>query len=222
MLKDFLHLETVRIALTHPSYAKRHGIESNQALETVGDSLLDFVVASWLHGSGISTEKDITNIRSRIVSNKNLAKIGRVIGLDKYLKVHRHTIKPKDIADAFEAFIGALSTDLGNGFTTDLLYDLLSDELVKAVKEERSNPNVEGRSEMNPVNRLQEYAQGNNHKVPSYDKSRFNGQTFKVICHFRYTQDGKAYEVSSYGVHRTKKEATKRSAYFMLKKLSLL
>lgn len=211
-------MKAVQTALIHPSYAVRRGVESNQALETIGDGILDGIVASWLYDNGISTEKEITNIRSLIVSNENLAKIGERIGLEKYLKVFKHRITPEDVADCLEAVIGALSRELGYNYTRELLEDLFESEVFKAIKQEKRNPNKVGRSEINPINVLQEYAQTQGFDLPKYTDGDFNGNTYKVSCHFK--GDTKQV-ISSYGVARRKKEARKKAAQFMLKRLNL-
>jgi len=208
-------MEKVRVALTHPSYAEHRGIESNQALETVGDAILDHLVAKWLYRLGINTEKEITNIRSRLVSNKSLAKIGDRIGLKKYLKVYRHRVTPKDVADGFESFIGALSLEFGQQATEEIVYEILKTDLYEAIEEERKHPQKEGRSECNPVNRLQEFAQEKDLPLPKYSDGEFNGTTYKVVCHFNFN----GQKIYSYGVSRRKKEARKKAASFMLQKL---
>ena len=221
MIQDFLHMDAVKTALNHPSYAVRMGVESYQALETVGDAILDHLVAKWLYGLGVITEKDITNIRSRIVSNKNLAKIGKNIGLNKYLKVDRHRITPKDVADCLEAVIGALSIELGQDYTEEVLKELFIGEVHKAIRDEKQNPNKKGRSEMNAKNRLQEYVQGIGLRLPDdlwYGRSDFNGKTYKVSCYF-VNRNGQ--KISTYGVARTIKESEKKAASFMLQKLNL-
>ena len=85
----------------------------------------------------------------------------------------------------------------------------------KAIEEERKHPQKEGRSECNPVNRLQEFAQEKDLPLPKYSDGEFNGTTYKVVCHFNFN----GQKIYSYGVSRRKKEARKKAASFMLQKL---
>jgi dsRNA-specific ribonuclease len=220
MIEQFLHIKAVKTALIHPSYAKRRKIESNQALETVGDGVLDSMVASWLYDAGYKSEKTISNIRSRIVSNRNLAKIGDRIGLRKHLKVYRHRTTSKDVADCFEAVIGALKRSLGYDFVDQWLYGLIRDDVLKAISDEELNPNKEGRSEHNPVNRLQEHAQGlglQPEKHFGYEKPQFDGKHYKIVCYWL----ANGQKITSFGKAATKKTARKKAAHFMLKNLQI-
>ena len=44
----FLDKELLRKALTHTSYAYEHGVESNEKLEFLGDSILEFISSTYL------------------------------------------------------------------------------------------------------------------------------------------------------------------------------
>jgi len=216
-IAEYKHIQAVQTALTHSTYANKYDVESNQALETVGDGILDHIIAKWLYQYDITTEKDITNIRSRIVNNKNLAKIGEEMGLKYHILTYRHNPTSKDIADCFEAVIGALALELGSRHVESILRVILDNTVRDAIQDERENPIVEGRSEFNPVNRLQEYAQDRGFSLPKYDDGMFNGETYKVVCHWR----GNGQRISSYGVASRKKEARKKAAYFMLQRIGV-
>lgn len=219
-IAEYKHMKAVQTALTHSTYANKYGVESNQALETVGDGILDHIIAKWLYSQDITNEKDITNIRSRIVSNKSLAKIGAEMGLKYHLRTYKHRPTSKDVADCFEALIGAISLELGSQHVELILKNLLYKVVVNAIQAERENPDVEGRNEQNPVNRLQEFAQSiglRPNKDYGYDKPDFNGRTFKITCYWRAS----GQKVSTYGVASRKKEARKKAAHFMLQKIGI-
>ena len=44
----FSNKELLRKALTHTSYAYEHGVESNEKLEFLGDSILEFISSAYL------------------------------------------------------------------------------------------------------------------------------------------------------------------------------
>ena len=45
----FKNLELLKTALTHTSYAYDHNIESNEKLEFLGDSILEFVSSQYIY-----------------------------------------------------------------------------------------------------------------------------------------------------------------------------
>ena len=219
-ISAYKHMKAVQTALTHSTYANKYDVESNQALETVGDGILDHLIAKWLYSQAITNEKDITNIRSRIVSNKSLAKIGAEMGLRNHLRTYRYRPTSKDMADCFEAIVGAISIELGSQHVELILKKLLYKVVANAIQAERDNPDVEGRNEFNSVNRLQEHAQSiglRPNKDYGYEKPEFNGRTFKIECY--WNADGR--KISSYGVASRKKEARKKAAFFMLQKMGI-
>lgn len=220
-LKDLKHIEKVRTALTHPSFVGRRAIESNQALETVGDGILKHLVSKWLYNKGIKSEKDISIIRSTIVSNRSLERIGKKIGIPKYLKTSRsYQLQFGDIADAFEALIGAISLETGPRFVEDWLLSFMEQEVTRAITQYRRNPIKEGRNESNPVNRLFEYAKSKKDQRPKFTED-FDHVTmiFTVTCHYRKNGLG---VITSYGKHKNKKVARKKSCFYMLKKVGAI
>jgi len=122
-----------RIALTHKSVRfldSNKELQSYERLEFFGDSLLEYYVTYFLFKSFPKhSEGDLTKLRSLLVEGKNLSKISKSIGLDKYLSINS-TIKfesdsdkaIKILADIFESFIAALYMEKGE----DVLHTFLS------------------------------------------------------------------------------------------------
>ena len=108
-------------ALTHSSYANegRHGLESNERLEFLGDSVLGFVAAKYLFEKETGPEGELTKPRAAVVCEKALCSYSRELGLGDYLllgKGERLTggaERPSILADAFEAVIAAMFLDGG-------------------------------------------------------------------------------------------------------------
>ena len=108
-------------ALTHSSYANegRHGLESNERLEFLGDSVLGFVAAKYLFEKETGPEGELTKLRAAVVCEKALCSYSRELGLGDYLllgKGERLTggaERPSILADAFEAVIAAMYLDGG-------------------------------------------------------------------------------------------------------------
>lgn len=110
-------------ALTHRSYlneAKQKGLQSNERLEFLGDSILSFVVSEWLFKKFPHySEGWLTNFRSQLVKTETLAKIAKKFSLGEFLLLSRGEQQGKGrtnpvlLANAFEAIIGAIFLDQG-------------------------------------------------------------------------------------------------------------
>ena len=47
----FKDKKILKTALTHTSYAHMHGVESNEKLEFLGDSILEFITSKYLYNN---------------------------------------------------------------------------------------------------------------------------------------------------------------------------
>lgn len=111
----FIDAGTLRLALTHRSYAYENGgIPTNERLEFLGDSILGFSVTDALYRDNPSLpEGDLAKRRSAVVSTRALAGIGRSLGIGDYIylgqgeKLTEGRNKASILADTMEALIGA-------------------------------------------------------------------------------------------------------------------
>ncbi len=112
-------------SLTHRSFAREINVESrgNEQLEFLGDSVLSFIITSYLYKNyGNYTEGKLAKIRSILVDKKTLAKISRETGIHKQILLSQNeensSGRNKDsiLADSFEAFLGAVYLDKGIAF----------------------------------------------------------------------------------------------------------
>ncbi|MEA5456571.1 ribonuclease III [Sinomonas sp. JGH33] len=107
--------ETLRLALTHRSYAYENGgIPTNERLEFLGDSILGFSVTDHLFRTYPDlSEGELAKRRAAVVSTRALAGIARRLGVGEciYLghgeKVTNGKNKSSILADTMEALIGA-------------------------------------------------------------------------------------------------------------------
>jgi ribonuclease-3 len=107
--------ETLRLALTHRSYAyEQGGIPTNERLEFLGDSVLGFSVTDHLYRTYPDLpEGDLAKRRSAVVSTRALAGIARTLGLGEFIllgqgeKLTHGADKSSILADTMEAVIGA-------------------------------------------------------------------------------------------------------------------
>lgn len=110
-------------ALTHSSYANERrasGMQDNERLEFLGDSVLGFVVADALfHQFTGRREGDLTKIRADLVCEKNLAYAASKIHLGDFLLLGRgedaNGGRKRDsiVSDAMESVIAAAYLDGG-------------------------------------------------------------------------------------------------------------
>jgi ribonuclease-3 len=114
----FKHPELLTRALTHSSYRSRKG-HDYEALEFLGDRVLDLVVAEELYRRDPNmTEGALTQSLKALVRTETLAQVGRSLGLAEWLRAERHggiavRASSNVVADACEALIAAIYLDGG-------------------------------------------------------------------------------------------------------------
>lgn len=142
--EDWLQKELFRTAFTHRSYLNEvsERIESNERLEFLGDSVLSFIISSYLYTLRPSdNEGDLTNLRSYIVKTTSLAKAAEGLELGKHLRMSKGEEvsggrnNPQLLANTFEAVLGAIFLEFGmeeaQGFVDESLLPLFQRELVE-------------------------------------------------------------------------------------------
>ena len=136
----FENKSLLKLAFTHSSYANENKAASNEKLEFLGDSILNFCIAEYLFRKGGGSEGTLSVMRSKIVSEPPLAKC--VDGLDIISHLicgvgeERNNPHKSDAvkADLFEAVVGAVYLDSGDvsvceKFITGHLSAAISDAL---------------------------------------------------------------------------------------------
>ena len=118
-------------ALTHSSYAnenKSRGLQSNERLEFLGDSVLGMVTADYLYRTHPDLpEGELTRTRAALVCEESLAEVAGLLDLGAYLKLGRGEEsgggrhRPSIVADAVEAVIAAVYLDGGIGSARKLI-----------------------------------------------------------------------------------------------------
>lgn len=139
---EFTNKKLQRMALTHSSFAAEHPElgGDNERLEFLGDSVLQLIITNFLYkGFPNSPEGELTSYRSGIVSKTVLAEIAEKIGINTYLRLGRSElreggIKPNILADALEAFIGALFLDKGYKETEKFVVQFLLPSMEEVIK----------------------------------------------------------------------------------------
>ena len=124
-------------ALTHSSYAnenKAKGLQSNERLEFLGDSVLGMVVADYLFRTHPDLpEGDLTRTRAALVCEGSLVEVAQCLELGAYLKLGKGEEagggreRPSIIADAVEAVLAAVYLDGGIGSARKLIQKFILD-----------------------------------------------------------------------------------------------
>lgn len=167
-------------SVTHRSFGNRN----NERLEFLGDSILNFVVASALyHQFPDAKEGDLSRLRARLVKQQTLAEIARELDLGGFLIMGSGELKSggfdRDsiLSDAVEAIIGAIYLDGGFEEATDCIL---------ALYEERFAALTSSNIEKDAKSRLQEHLQGVGQPVPDYilvgTTGKSPNQSFRIEC----------------------------------------
>lgn len=147
----------------HSSYVNESAqpIESNERLEFLGDAVIELAVAEYLFVSYPHlSEGELTRIKSAVVSGKVLAEKARALRLDRCLVLGRGEeangrTNAKLLGDAFEALMGLVFERLGYRRASQLVIELLQDEIVRVAT---------GEHRRDYKTLLQEWAQARNQK----------------------------------------------------------
>ncbi|HEX4012593.1 MAG TPA: ribonuclease III [Candidatus Cybelea sp.] len=107
-------------AFVHQSYAKERGGSSNDRMEFLGDSVLGAIAAGWLYERFPDEPEGLLTLRkAAIVNDAQLAQTARRLGfsgltqLGAGMRADGGTDNTSVLADAFEAFVGALFLRFG-------------------------------------------------------------------------------------------------------------
>ena len=116
---EFKNRDLLKTALTHTSYAYEHKVKSNERLEYLGDSILEFISSKFLfeNYSNLS-EGEMTKVRAYAVCEESLYKIATKNNFSDFLYLGKseqssHSNKKAILADSVEAVIAAIYLDGG-------------------------------------------------------------------------------------------------------------
>ena len=118
---SFENKSLLKLAFTHSSYANENKAASNEKLEFLGDSILNFCIAEHLFRKGGGNEGTLTVMSSKIVSEPPLARCVDGLDIIGHLicgvgESNNHNKSDAVKADLFEAIIGAVYLDSNDIF----------------------------------------------------------------------------------------------------------
>ena len=210
----FKNASLLDLSVTHRSFGDRN----NERLEFLGDSILNFVVASALFNQfPDAKEGDLSRLRARMVKQQTLAEIARELDLGGYLTMGSGELKSggfdRDtiLSDAVEAIIGAVFLDGGIEEATDCILRLYKERLAALTS---SNIEKDAKS------RLQEHLQGIGQPVPEYilvgTTGKSPNQKFEIECR----SSSISGKISAIGTSR--RRAEQKAAELTLKHLEVI
>ena len=197
------------LAFTHSSFAHEKGIDSNERIEFLGDTVLSTIVSDYLYKNYHQTEGKMTKIRSKFVCTENLSGLAKELKIEnriKFGKSFQGQISDAVLADTIESMIGVMYLSYGlHSISTAVLNSLKVKEQLKA-----------GIKPIDSKSELQELVQARKQKL-------------EYKCETYLTDGGQENfrssvfvnkEFISYGQGSTKREAEQNAAKLAVKKLN--
>jgi len=216
-LKDFLsenditfrNLDGYYQAFTHSSYVNEHRhlkIKDNERLEFLGDAVLELTVSHYLFNISPSlSEGEMTKIRAQLVCEASLEAYARNLGIGELMLLGRGEElsggreRPTVLADAFEAFLGAMYLDIGMDPVHDFVHKIIH----------RSYQNGEIKQIFDYKSTLQELVQADSKKAIEYrivsETGPAHNRSFEAAVLLDEIVLGR-------GTGKTKKEAEQKAA----------
>lgn len=138
---EFKNKQLLKNALTHTSYAYEHGVESNEKLEFLGDSILEFLSSKYIYNNYPKLkEGEMTKVRATVVCEKSLYKVAKLHNFSDFLYLGKSEIKtsgnqrPAILADSVEAVIAAIYKDGGIEEAEKFIIENLKISIAEATK----------------------------------------------------------------------------------------
>jgi ribonuclease III len=194
--------------------ADETGLESNERLEFLGDSVLSTVISRILFERFADVDEgELTRLRARLVNTRAIAAIAKSISMDEFILLGRGeatsggSTNPTILAGTFEALLAAVYIDYGFSvafsFIEGLFKDLLDESLQELVH-----------FDYKPA--LQELSQSIFKSAPEYRLTSETGPPHKRSFEVEVAING---EVLGRGVANKKKDAEQAAAKEALKRL---
>lgn len=159
-------LEQVFIHRSYLNESNGSGLESNERLEFLGDSILSFVVSSHIFVEYEDLkEGELTSIRSVLTNTETLYEISKELDLGSHLKLSKGEEQSKGranktiLANTLEALIGGIYIDQG----IDAVKVFIEENIIS-----HSEAIIEAQGLKDPKSKLQEKIQEKHRESPQY------------------------------------------------------
>ena len=131
----------LQTALTHTSYAYEKKTISNEKLEFLGDSILEFLSSIYIYQNYPKLkEGEMTKVRAQVVCEASLYKVAKSHNFSDFLRLGKSEkaiggeVKPAIMADSVEAVIAAMYLDGGLEPVNKFIIENLKEEIKFASK----------------------------------------------------------------------------------------
>lgn len=138
---EFKNKDLLKNALTHTSYAYENNVESNEKLEYLGDSILEFISSKYLFNKYKNlNEGEMTKVRATVVCEDSLYKIAikhnfsDFLYLGKSERMNNGHLSKAILADSVEAVIAAMYLDSNLETVQKFIIENLKDAIEIASK----------------------------------------------------------------------------------------
>ena len=138
---EFKDIELLRTALTHTSYAYEKKVQSNEKLEFLGDSILEFISSEYIYEKYTNLkEGEMTKVRATVVCERSLHEVAKAHNFSDFLRlgkseiVAKKEVRPAIMADSVEAVIAAIYLDGGIEPAQKFIIENLKDSIEVATK----------------------------------------------------------------------------------------
>lgn len=137
----FNNEELLKKALTHTSYAYEKHIESNEKLEFLGDSILEYISSKYIYSNYSNLkEGEMTKVRAEVVCEESLYNVAKTHNFSDFILIGKSEantggkFKPAILADSIEATIAAIYFDGGLEEAEKFIINNLKDAIEKSTK----------------------------------------------------------------------------------------
>lgn len=212
----FQDIHLLEQALTHRSFFfenRRRSCGHNERLEFLGDAVLDLAISAEL--MRLYPEEDegvLSKWRASLVNESSLAEKATHLELGSFLRVGKGELmsqalqRPRLLASAFEALVGALFLDAG--------YDAASRFVAERFHETLRHVSATADFEADYKTRLQERVQKETHAPPDYRIVKTEGPDHKKKFFVEVSVKG---QVLAAGEGPSRKQAEQQAAQMALK-----
>lgn len=208
-IPKFVNKEIEFQVFTHRSYLNEsnESRESNERMEFLGDSILSFVVSSYIYEQYPNLkEGELTNLRSILTNTETLYAIAKNLNLGEYLKLSKgeeasggRTNKSL-LANTYESIVGGLFLDQGIEASRQFIHNTIISQIDAIILDQGLK---------DPKSNLQEVLQERFKESPIYEITEEDGpdhdRTYTVQVRIGSQVLGK-------GVGKSKQDAEKQAA----------
>ena len=211
----FTNKSLLKQAFTHSSYVneqRKKNHEDNERLEFLGDAVLELTISHFLYVNFPTMEEgEMTKLRAAIVCEPSLVTFAQELGFGEFMRLGKGEEltggrnRPALLADAFEAFIGAIYLDQGLETVVSFLETVFPKILEGAFFHV-----------MDYKSQLQEFVQRDGLGPVEYEILEEKGPAHNREFITQVKLNGEAYGI---GIGKSKKESEQQAARIALTKL---